>query len=923
LLGIVLASTFFAGINIGADTAAKQALEQELNEVLVDVYVSPSYDYMTGRRYGLLSSENVTSAMNAILGVEGVKGVEVNSRTWVSTQMPSKNLSQPSFNVVGISEGSHVYDGWKGVMPIIGENETYIWAGSPDAKSFDVGDIIPLNLSLGSSNGYAFFSTLNLTVAGSAELSDDALAILTGQYYNTGGIIVYQQYYPVNLLITSWEKTFAPLLDMIYKLSSEYSNIEPSIYVYLDHEHLISPWDITGSVNRLRDVTFKINNAISKYYLQASNQLESILNNYQGVSFGMRFTFIISALPVFFVALYMGSTVSDVSFNLRRQEIGLLMTKGFSRRQLLRMFLFESALIGLLGGAIGILLSLTLSPWFVATVGGQFSGAPVIGPDSLALTLIFAVIVTFLSAYRPARRASNMAAIDALREYMYVEEVKPHRQLLPWAAFIFGSFKIVVLLLGINFQAEMTRLGFPPANILLFFLLATVVLIDGVLTYIGPFLFFWGFTKLFIRGSLKFQEVTAKAFRFLGDLGELATKSVRRNPARAAAVAFLIAFIIGYSVQIVGTLASEQDFGVRQTYFNVGADVSVALSSPMNASKVIDNIHNNVSQIESMTVEHGFSGSTGLGTYGQSLQLRAVNASEWLSTAYYESDLFSGVSVEKAFEDMRQNNHTIILERSLAEALNKNIGGTVTITVQTTTEELTVVGYFGTEQPQQPGGQIQQVYYPSYWSYVPVGWYKELGEDGGYSSTTILIKLESGTDGKAVANEIRGLNQSVIVSVSSVAEQLEVRQSNYTATGSLNILRLGVIFIVLAASVGITLITLVGQTERSREASIMSVRGLSYRQLVVMLLTENLAVVVFAVLLGAAVGLVWVRGTIASNNAFNVFGYNPVIRHMVFPPDALLIMFISFALVFASTIVPVIIMAKRYSSRLERVVRQA
>jgi len=923
LLGIILASTFFAGINVGADTAAKQALEQQLSTVLVDVYVSPSYDYMTGRKFGLLSSENVTGAMNAILSIDGVKGVEVTSRTWVSSELLGKNLSRSSFTIIGISQGSHVYDGWKGGVSTIEENETYFWVGSADSLLFSVGDVIPLNLTLGSSYGFGnattFSAPLNLTIAGTADLGNEALQLLTGQYYGGG----YQPYYPDNLFIVSWEKTFARLFDLLYKLSPENSNIEPSFYIYLDHERLISPWDIAGSVSRLRDVTLKINNAVSPYYLQAQNQLEYILNNYQGVSFGMRFTFIISALPVFFVAWYMGSTVSDVSFNLRRQEIGLLLTKGFSRRQLFRMFLLETVLIGLLAGAIGVLLSVTLSPWFIATVGGQFGGPAVIGPDSIVLTLIFAVIVAFLSAYRPARRASNMTTVDALREYMYVEEAKPHRQLLPWAAFILGSYKIVVLLLGINFQAVLMQLGYAPVNILLFFLLSIVVLIDTVLTYIGPFLFFWGFAKIFIRGSLKFQEVTAKALQFLGDLGELATKSVRRNPARAAAVAFLISFIIGYNILIVGTLASEQDFGVRQTRFNVGSDVSVALNSAENASQTMDVVRNNVSQIESMTVEYGFSASTGLGTYGQSVMLRAVNTSEWLSTAYYEADVFSGASVEKAFEAMRSINHTIILERGLAEALNKNVGDTVTITVQTTTEELTVVGFFGPGQLQQPGGQIQQIYYPSYWSYVPVGWYNELGEIVGYSSAKILIKVESGANGKSIANQIRGLTPTVLGSVTSVAEQIEERQSNYTVTGPLNIMRLGVIFIVAAASVGITLVTLVSQTERSREASIMSVRGLSYKQLVVMLLAESLAVVAFAVLLGAVVGLIWVRGTIASTNAFSVFSSNPITRHMVFPPDALSILVTSFILVFASTILPVMIMAKRYSSRLERVVRQA
>jgi ABC-type antimicrobial peptide transport system permease subunit len=928
LLGIVLASTFFAGINVGADTAAKQALDQELSKVLVDVVVSPSYDYVTGRS-GLLSSENVTKAMDAISDIDGVDEVEVISGEWAPAQVPNKNLSVPLFRLVGISENSRVYDGWIGGAPTIEQNETYFWLGSEDAGLLDVGDVIPLNFSFartvddyGRVEDFSFL--FNLTVAGFVQLSDEALTIAMGQYYSAD-IIDFKEHYSGNLLIASWEKTLAELLDFVYNLSPAYGSIGTTICVYLDRGSLISPWDTVGSINNLNAVTFRINNAVSKYYLRASNRLEDTLNLYQGVSFGMRFTFIIAALPVFFVAWYMGSTVSDVSFNLRRREIGLLLTKGFSRRQLFWMFLFEAALIGLLGGLIGIVLSLTLSPWFVAAAGGQFIGVPVIGPDSIVLTVAFAVIITFLSAYRPARRASNMSTVDALREYMYVEEVKQYKRLWPWTAFVLGSFKIVVFLLGINFQAEMMRLGFSPANIFLFFLLSIVVFIDGVLTYIGPFLFFWGFTKIFIRGSLKFQEFTVKATKFLGDLGELATKSVKRNPARAAAVAFLIAFIIGYSVQIVGTLASEQDFGIRETYFRVGSDVSVALSSPTNASQIINTIQNNVSGVESITVEYTFWASTGFETR-ERMELRAVDLDTWLSAAYYENDLFRGSPVETAFEIMSSNNYTIILECNYAKALDKEVGDVIAVTFgEKKTEELTVVGFFGVESAQTSGGppQIEPLYFSrQYWSYVPGGLYNELEEEFvGYSSARIMVKLESGADGEAVADQIRELDINVS-SVSSVAEQLKERQSNFIVTGSLNILRFGVIFIVIAASVGTALVTLVSLRERKREASIMSVRGLSLKQLVVMLLTENFAIVAFAVLLGAAVGLIVVHGTIASANAFNVFTYTPLSRRMVFPPDALLTLFISFSLVFASTIIPVIFMAKRYSSRLERTVRE-
>jgi len=46
--------------------------------------------------------------------------------------------------------------------------------------------------------------------------------------------------------------------------------------------------------------------------------------------------------------------VSDVSFNLRRREIGLLSTKGLSSGQIQRMFFTEALLIGLVGGLAGV-----------------------------------------------------------------------------------------------------------------------------------------------------------------------------------------------------------------------------------------------------------------------------------------------------------------------------------------------------------------------------------------------------------------------------------------------------------------------------------------------------------------------------------------------------------------------------------------
>ncbi len=104
--------------------------------------------------------------------------------------------------------------------------------------------------------------------------------------------------------------------------------------------------------------------------------MQSNLNNYLGnslsglqVNFSQTLiSFIVVSLPVFFVAWYLGATVSDVSFNIRRREIGLLSTKGLSSGQIQRMFLTEALVIGLVGGALGVVGGLILNQYYAGTV---------------------------------------------------------------------------------------------------------------------------------------------------------------------------------------------------------------------------------------------------------------------------------------------------------------------------------------------------------------------------------------------------------------------------------------------------------------------------------------------------------------------------------------------------------------------------
>jgi putative ABC transport system permease protein len=754
-------------------------------------------------------------------------------------------------------------------------------------------------------------------VAGFVELDNKASLIALGWYYYSPSPFGTQEYvYKENLLIADWNKTLVNLLDAVFDKSPQYSPIQTEILVFLDRGSLIGPWDITTSIDKVRTITSQINNKILGYGAHAQSLLENGLNSYQYVSQNMKLQFLITALPVFFMAWYMGTTVSDVSLNLRRREIGLLLTKGFSRGQLLRMLLTEAALIGLIGGLIGVGLSLLLSPFFVNAGGGQwFSGTPVVGTETVVLTVIFGVIITFLSMFRPARRASRLETVEALKEYRYVEEVKPFKQKWPWIALILGTYKIIMWLLGINLSTMMT--GPPPTtNIIINILLGIWIFFDAfVLNYIGPILFFWGLTKLLIRGSLKFQELTAKVARFLGELGSLATRNVQRNPARAASIAFLIALIIGYSFQVTGAYASERDYTIRQIKFNVGADISVTLTTLVNASQTVNQIEG-LSDVSSTVLEYSFYGESGW-EWG-SLNLKAVDPEKWLATAFYEGEWFTDNDAATAFQQMATDNNTIILERRVASGLNLHLNDAITLIFsETETRALRIVGFFSTNARESP-------YYMSgmsSYSYVPEGLYY-IVKDNVFVTGKILVKLSSGADGKAVAGQIRELKANNIGTVYSVAEELQDLQSDVLLSGTLNVQLLGVAFAVVAASIGTALVTLVSMKERSKEVSIMSIRGLSFKQLATMLLTENLAVVSFAALLGTVVGLIIVYGNVSATNTMP-YSYSILTHHMVFPMDMILTVFACFVLVFASTIIPVIVMSKRYVSRLERIVREA
>ncbi len=108
----------------------------------------------------------------------------------------------------------------------------------------------------------------------------------------------------------------------------------------------------------------------------------------------------------------------------RTAEIGTSMALGLTRRKIMRTFLVEGAMLGVIGGLLGVALGSVLA-WVISYIGipmppppGQswgFVGEVMVSIRLCVEAFILAVGSTLLASVFPARKASTMVIVDALR----------------------------------------------------------------------------------------------------------------------------------------------------------------------------------------------------------------------------------------------------------------------------------------------------------------------------------------------------------------------------------------------------------------------------------------------------------------------------------------------------------------------------
>ncbi|MCC7164361.1 MAG: ABC transporter permease [Anaerolineae bacterium] len=106
-----------------------------------------------------------------------------------------------------------------------------------------------------------------------------------------------------------------------------------------------------------------------------------------------------------------------MSVNERRHEIGLKKAVGASDGEIVREFVFESAVIGFLGGAIGLLLGWGLASLLNLATSEAMGGSSIfnVTPRLMIIAVAFAVVLGMIAGLYPAWNAARLDPVKALR----------------------------------------------------------------------------------------------------------------------------------------------------------------------------------------------------------------------------------------------------------------------------------------------------------------------------------------------------------------------------------------------------------------------------------------------------------------------------------------------------------------------------
>jgi putative ABC transport system permease protein len=523
--------------------------------------------------------------------------------------------------------------------------------------------------------------------------------------------------------------------------------------------------------------------------------------------------FFSTALLVFAgISLFVGGFIILNTFSIlvaqRTRELALLRALGASRRQVMVSVVAEAFLVGLfaslVGLGLGVLVAIGLQSLLKAFGIDLPASGAVVAPRTIIASLIVGVGVTVLSSISPARKASKIAPMAALRGTGVEQGGSLRRRSVAGA---------VVMAVGVG--------------LLLYGLFGGGISLVGL----GAALVFVGVALLSPLAAVPMARIIGAPFpKIAGMSGKLGRQNAMRNPRRTAATAAALTVGLGL-VACVSVLAAS----IKSSAADV-VDKYLAADYIISTSQFAPTISTDLAPRLASQPELAAVSGLQTGDWRSNGQTRSLYAGDPATLGrVLKLDVTAGDVGGLA------RGEVLVGEQELKDKKLK-IGDTLPMTfARTGTRELRIAGTFAKNQ-------LLGSYLVSTATF-----------DANYTDRLDFVVLA-----KAAAGVTPAASRAAVERVTNDFPNVELRdQSEFKKQQENQVNQiLGLITALLALSILIALFGIVNTLalsifERTRELGLLRAVGMSRRQIRSMIRGESVIIAVLGAVLGLAVGVLF------------------------------------------------------------------
>ena len=537
------------------------------------------------------------------------------------------------------------------------------------------------------------------------------------------------------------------------------------------------------------------------------------------------------------IAIFVGAFIIQNTFRIlllqRTKELSLLRALGTSKRQIYRLVISESLFMSIIGSGLGIALGIGLA--VAVKEGLQYfefglpDGPLVLTTEAAITGLIIGITVTIFSSLLPARKASQVSPMEAIRDSVST----PQRKSL-LTRLLFGSI-ISIVGFGVLFGVLYDFLDLPTLSSLQQVGFGAGVIFIGI-SVVTP-----SITKPFV---FIFDKIYNLLF---GILGKLATENSKRTPRRTASTAS--ALMIGLTLISLANVITTSFKAQAESLISevILADYQVSAANVFASPGIPTGLSEELLQLDEVT-KLSRTRATVVGFNDRPLILGAVDETVF--------DLVKTDDVSGDRKDFLDENAIGILKQT-AEREELFVGDEVVLTIPEEGERIFTVSYIfdWTTQP-------------------PAEFFVLLENNSFFADESLDTELYFNVDKKTP--ELEEKINTIVDEYPGVEIRDEdglVEEANNQIQLLLNVIYGFLSISIFVALFGITNTLSLSVFERTREIGLMRAIGTYRKQIRRMIFIESSIISIFGAALGTSLGIffAWSLIQTLADEGFTVF----------------------------------------------------